>query len=67
MDGLSGLDLIRGLMAMSVTRKIKMALLTSLDLDNARLREIPEGVGMIRLGPKFSEDVASVITRFNLG
>lgn len=67
MDGLSGLDLIRGLYAMSVTRKVKMALLTSLDLDDSKLREIPEGVGLIRLGPKFSEDVASVITKFNLG
>ena len=67
MDGLSGLDLIRGLHAMSVTRKVPMALLTSLDLDSAALREIPEGVGIIRLGPKFSEDIAAVITRFNLG
>ena len=67
MDGLSGLDLIRGLLAMSVTRKVKMALLTSLDLDSAKLREVPEGVGLIRLGPKFSEDIAAVITKFNLG
>ncbi len=67
MDGLSGLDLIRGLQAISVTRKVPMALLTSLDLDNIVLREIPQGVGLIRLGPDFSEDVASVITRFNLG
>ncbi|MEI8397145.1 MAG: Hpt domain-containing protein [Rhodospirillaceae bacterium] len=67
MDGLSGLDLIRGLRAMSVTRKVKMALLTSLDLDSAALKEIPEGVGVIRLGPKFSEDVAALITKFNLG
>ncbi len=67
MDGLSGLDLIRGLQAMSVTRKVPMALLTSLDLDNAALKEVPKGVGIIRLGPKFSEDIATVITRFNLG
>ncbi len=67
MDGLSGLDVIRALRAMSVTRKVPTALLTSLDLDNSALREIPDGVGLIRLGPNFSEDVASVITRFNLG
>jgi CheY-like chemotaxis protein/HPt (histidine-containing phosphotransfer) domain-containing protein len=67
MDGLSGLDVIRGLRAMSVTRKVPMALLTSFELDNAALREIPPGVGLIRLGPDFSEDVAAVITRFNLG
>jgi CheY-like chemotaxis protein/HPt (histidine-containing phosphotransfer) domain-containing protein len=67
MDGLSGLDVIRGLKAMSVTRKVPMALLTSLDPDDAVLKEIPAGVGVIRLGPNFSEDVAAVITRFNLG
>ncbi|MEI6984606.1 MAG: Hpt domain-containing protein [Rhodospirillaceae bacterium] len=67
MDGLSGIDLIRGLLAMSATQKVKMALLTSLDLDNPKLREVPTGVGMIRLGPKFSEDIATIITRFNLG
>jgi DNA-binding response OmpR family regulator len=67
MDGLSGLDLIRGLQAISVTSKVPMALLTSLDLDSIALREIPQGVGLIRLGPDFSEDVASVITHFNLG
>ena len=67
MDGLSGLDLIRGLHAMSVTRKVPMALLTSLDLDNAALKEIPQGVAVIRLGPKFSEDIAGTITKFNLG
>ncbi len=67
MDGLNGLDLIRGLRAMSVTRKVPMALLTSLDLDNIAIREIPEGVAVIRLGPQFSEDVATAITKFNLG
>ena len=67
MDGLSGLDLIRGLHAMSVTRKVPMALLTSLDHDNAALRDVPQGVAVIRLGPKFSEDIAATITRFNLG
>ncbi len=67
MDGLSGLDLICGLHAMSVTRKVPMALLTSLDLDNHALREVPAGVSVIRLGPKFSEDIARAITKFNLG
>ncbi|CAK0748213.1 Hpt domain-containing protein [Azospirillaceae bacterium] len=67
MDGLSGLDLIRGLRAMSVTQKVPMALLTSLDLDNAVLREVPVGVGVIRVGSHFGEDFAAIITRFNLG
>ncbi len=67
MDGLSGLDLIRGLQAMSATRKVPMALLTSLDLGNVALRDVPKEVAVIRLGPKFSEDIAATVTRFNLG
>jgi len=67
MDGLSGLDLIRGLMAMSNTRHIPMALLTSLDRDNPALQEIPEGVAVIHTGNRFGEDFAAAITRFNLG
>ncbi|MBI1209079.1 MAG: hypothetical protein GC191_17540 [Azospirillum sp.] len=67
MDGLSGLDLIRGLRAMSVTRQVPMALLTSVGLDAPALKEIPQGVGIIRTGAHFGDDFAAVITRFNLG
>ncbi|MCW2245005.1 CheY-like chemotaxis protein/HPt (histidine-containing phosphotransfer) domain-containing protein [Azospirillum fermentarium] len=67
MDGLSGLDLIRGLRAMSITKDVPMALLTSMSLDNPALKEIPQGVAVIRVGEHFGEDFAGAVTRFNLG
>lgn len=67
MDGLSGLDLIRGLRAMSVTKDVPMALLTSMSLDNPALKEIPPGVSVIRVGEHFGEDFAATVARYNLG
>ncbi len=67
MDGLSGLDLIRGLRAMSVTHHVPMALLTSLNLDHPSLKEIPYGVSVIRVGEHFGEDFAAVVAKHNLG
>lgn len=67
MDGLSGLDLIRGLRAMSVTHTVPMALLTSMSADNPALREIPDGVAVIRLGEHFADDFANAVSQFNLG
>jgi len=65
MDGLGGIDLIRGLNAISVTRNVPAALLTSLDAST--LKDVPDGVAIVRLGPTFQDDVAGAITRFNLG
>lgn len=67
MEGLSGIDLIRALQAASPTRNIPMALLTSLDRGDPRLREVPDTVAIVRLGSHFSDDLAAAITRFNLG
>jgi len=67
MDGLSGLDLIRGLSAMSVTKHVPMALLTSMGLDNPALREVPDNVAVIRLGDGFADDFAAAVARYNLG
>ncbi|ANC92352.1 hypothetical protein A6A40_10795 [Azospirillum humicireducens] len=67
MDGLSGLDLIRGLRAMSVTHHVPMALLTSLNLDHPSLKEIPHGVSVIRVGEHFGDDFAAVVSKHNLG
>jgi len=64
MEGLGGLDLIRGLKAMSPTQKVPMALLTS--LDNV-VKDVPKDVAVIRVGSHFGEDFAGAITRFNLG
>jgi len=65
MDGLGGVDLIRGLKAISVTEGVPMALLTSLDVDT--IKGMPPGTGVIRLGPAFQDDIAAAITRFDLG
>lgn len=67
MDGLSGLDLIRGLRAMTVTHHVHMALLTSLERGNPALKEIPGDVAVIRVGAGFSDDLATAVTRFNVG
>ncbi len=67
MDGLGGIDLIRALRAASVTESIPVAILTSLDPSHPQLRGLPAGVGVIRVGSSFSDDFASLVTRFNLG
>jgi hypothetical protein len=41
-----------------------MALLTS--LDNA-VKDVPEGIMVIRVGAHFGDDFAAAITKFNLG
>lgn len=65
MNGLGGIDLIRGLRAMSVTAHVPAALMTSMGAD--QLRGVPEQAAIIRLGSTFSDDIAATITRFNLG
>ncbi len=47
MDGLGGMDLLRGLKAMTPTHKVPMALLTSLD---SAVKDVPEGIMVIRVG-----------------
>ena len=64
MDGLGGMDLLRGLKAMTPTHKVPMALLTS--LDNA-VKDVPDGIMVIRVGTHFGDDFAAAITKFNLG
>lgn len=62
MDGLSGMDLASAIHAMVATRDLKVALLTSLDLDDPHLLELPEGVPVIRKGPEFGDDLAEALT-----
>ena len=64
MDGLGGMDLLRGLKAMTPTHKVPMALLTSLD---SAVKDVPEGIMVIRVGTNFGDDFAAAITKFNLG
>jgi hypothetical protein len=49
---------------MTPTHKVPMALLTS--LDNA-VKDVPEGIMVIRVGTHFGDDFAAAITKFNLG
>lgn len=65
MDGLGGIDLIRGLRAMSVTSHVPAALMTSMGVE--QLKGVPGDAGIIRLGTTFGDDIAAAITRFNLG
>ncbi|WP_207478134.1 Hpt domain-containing protein [Arenibaculum pallidiluteum] len=64
MEPIGGLDLLRGLKAMSVTAAVPMALLTSLDVPS---RDLPRDVAAVRTGGHFGEDFATAIARFNLG
>lgn len=64
MDGLGGLDLLRGLKAMTPTQAVPMALLTSLD---TAVAEVPSGIALIHVGSQFGDDFAAAITKFNLG
>ena len=63
MDALTGVDLIRGLKAISITADVPMAVLTSLDTKP----DVPSDVAIIRVGPSFGEAFANAITHFDLG
>jgi CheY-like chemotaxis protein/HPt (histidine-containing phosphotransfer) domain-containing protein len=65
MDGLGGIDLLRGLRAISVTKHVPAALMTSMGAE--QLRDMPDDAAIVRLGPTFQDDIAAAITRFNLG
>jgi len=66
MDGLSGMDLASAVLAMVVTSNLKVALLTSLDMDDPHLLELPEGVPVIRKGPEFGDDLAEALTTLGI-
>ncbi len=62
MEGLSGMDLASAAQAMTATSGTKVALLTSMDLDDPHLRQLPDGVPVIRKGPEFGDDLAEALT-----
>lgn len=66
MDNLTGVDLLRAFHAMTPTRTVPLALLTSLDSSNPALKELPEGAAIVRTGSHFSDDFAAAVTRFNI-
>ena len=66
MAKLSGVDLACALAAMPTTRRIPVALLTSMSLDDPSFAALPPNVGIIRRGPHFGDDLAHVLERFNI-
>jgi chemotaxis protein histidine kinase CheA len=58
----SGIDLVRALAAMSGTRRIPTAILTSRTADEMRaVGDLPAHVPLIRLGDRLGDDVAMVL------
>ncbi|MGD1878408.1 MAG: PleD family two-component system response regulator [Kiloniellaceae bacterium] len=66
MPRMSGVDLACALAAMPATRRIPVALLTSLDPDHPDLTPLPMNVGLIRRGAQFGDDLADVLQRFHI-
>ena len=63
---LSGVDLGCALGAMPVTETIPFALFTSYEWGNPKLKGLPPRASLIRKGPKFGDDLAESLSRFNI-
>lgn len=61
MPELDGIDLAIGLSAMSATRNIPLALITSLDPDDEHLSRVPNSIPLIRKGPSFGDDLFAAL------
>lgn len=57
MPGLEGIDLAIGLASMPSTRNIPMAVITSLDPTDDRLKLLPRKVPILQKGPSFGDDL----------
>jgi CheY-like chemotaxis protein len=66
MDGLNGIDLVRALGAMTATKDMPAALLTSLETGHTDLKLLPAGVPIVRLGRHFPKDFARVVAQYQL-
>lgn len=67
MDTVGGVDLGRAFGTMAVTRNIPFAILTSFERGHAQLAELPDSAAVVRLTNNFADDLADVITRFDIG
>lgn len=67
MAELPGTDVARALTAMATTKKIPVAILTSLSEGELARQGLPSGIHTIRTGEHVSEDLAAVITRCGIG
>ncbi len=66
LPGIDGIDLIRALNAMRHTRDIPLALLTSMDAGDDRLRDLPPRVPVLRKSANFSDDVAKALAQLRI-
>ncbi|MDA8229880.1 MAG: Hpt domain-containing protein [Magnetospirillum sp.] len=57
MPALDGIDLAIALASMPSTRNIPMAVITSLDPDDERLRLLPRKIPVLHKGPSFADDL----------
>ncbi len=66
LDELSGVDLACAFSAMPSTKSMPVALLTSFDVDDARLKDLPDGAMVIQKGSKFGQGLSEALTRFGI-
>lgn len=62
LEGLTGIDLATALATMPETRNTPVALLTSLDDDDANLSLLPKSVPVIHKGERFGDDLARAMS-----
>ncbi len=62
LDGLTGIDLATALATMPETRNTPVAVLTSLDDDDANLNLLPKSVPVIHKGERFGDDLARAMS-----
>ncbi len=66
LDDISGVDLACALAAMSKTKDIPFALVTSYQADHAALAGLPESAAVVRKSSQFGEDLAEALERFKI-
>lgn len=67
LDIMTGVDLARALGSISGTESIPFALLTSFNRGHHELAGLPVDAAVIRIGSHFGDDVADVMSRFEIG
>lgn len=63
-DELTGSDLVCALTAMPATSRIPCAVLTSFHWGHPSLERLPSRVAVLRLGPRFGDDLAEALSRY---
>lgn len=66
LDGISGIDLARALSAISGTKDLPVAILTSFSAGHPSLEGLPAGVPLIRKGSTFGDDLAEAFSKLKI-